>query len=159
MAAGATISGQVRVIRESTLGKRVPVAGNFGSFEVDHKADPENSLYINPNPKGRLPLGAREVKAPGAIFEAGEVLELQHLSAALAEAADFDADEIFIGGIEEDLNTGDLRARTLTAVDTGLAADPTTSTTVWTTFFKYTVPDRRRFYLAGAFNVACVETA
>jgi len=159
MAAGDTIAGSIRVVKEKTLGDRVVVAGRFGASEVDHKDDPENSLYINPNPAVRLPIGARAVKAPLAVFNPGEILEIQHLSSSLQEPADYDADEFFIGIIEEDLNTGELRERQLTVADTELTANPTTSTTSWVTIFKYTVPDRRRIYLAGAFNVAAVEVA
>ena len=159
MAAGDTIAGQVRVVKETAQGHRDIVCGPYGSAEVDHKADPENALYINPNPKSRLPIGASSDVAKRAVFKAGEILDVQHLASALAEAANYDADEIFIKCIVEDLNNADPRPRQLTAQDTTLAADPTTSTTVWTSFFKYTVPDRTVLYLAGAFKVACVETA
>lgn len=159
MAAGDTIAGSIRIVRELTLGSRVVVAGNFGASEVDHKADPENTLYINPNPRVRLPLGSRAVLAPRAIFEAGEVLDIQHLSSTLEVAGNYAADEFFIGGVEEDLNTRMMRERQLSAPDSTLDANPTTSTTVWMSIFKYTVPDRRRFYLAGAFNVAIVTVA
>ena len=159
MAVGDTIAGQIRIVRVKTLGSRPLVAGPYASFECDHKADPENALYINPNPKSRLPIGAKDAKAPKAVFESGEVMEVQHLSSSLEEAGVYNADEFYVSGIEVDLNTNEKRTRTLTAVDTGLAANPTTSTTVWTVIFKYTVPDRRRFILAGSFMVAITEAA
>jgi len=159
MAVGDTIAGQIRVVKETAQGHRDIVCGPYGASEVDHKADPENSKYINPNPKSRLPIGASSDRAKRAVFEAGEVLDIQHKASALAEAATYNADEFFIGCIQEDLNRNDPRPRQLTAPDTTLAADPTTSITVWTSIFKFTVPDRTRLYLAGAFNVAAVETA
>jgi len=159
MAAGDTISGQIRVIRETTLGNKIVVAGNFGHTEVDHKADPQNALYINPNPKSRIPLGARSVKSSIGMFHAGEKIIVQHKSASLAEAIDYDADEFFVGMIEKDLNTGNLRERQLTVVDTGLTANPTSSTSLWVDIFNYTIPDRRLLALAGQFNVAAVEVA
>ena len=159
MAVGDTIPGQIRIVKEETIGHRVVIAGSFGASEIDHKADPENSMYINPDPKIRLPIGARAVRCKGGVFSPGEVIDVQHLASALEEAATYNADEFFIGCLEEDLNTGRAHQRQLTAIDTTLVADATTSTTVWTSIFKYTVPDRRRIVLAGPFNVAAVETA
>ena len=159
MAAGNTITGQIRVSKLTTLGDLITVAGNFGSAEVDHKADPENAVYINPNPKYNLPVGARSYGAPQAIFGPGEKIRVQHKSASLAEAVDYDADEFFIGTIVEDLNTGMTRSAQLTVQDTEVSANPTSSTSEYVTVFEYTVPDRQRVFISGAFNVAAVENA
>ena len=74
MAAKDTISGQIRVSKLTSLGDLITVAGNFGSAEVDHKADPENAVYINPNPKYNLPVGARSDGAPHASFSPGATI-------------------------------------------------------------------------------------
>lgn len=159
MASGDTISGQIRVSKLTTLGDLITVAGNFGSAEVDHKADPENAVYINPNPKYNLPVGASSYGAPQAIFGAGEKIRVQHKSSNLAEDVKYDADEIFVGTIVEDLNTGMTRSSQLTAQDTEIESDPTSSTSEYVTIFEYTVPDRQRIFISGAFNVAATENA
>jgi len=159
MAIGDTVSGQIRVVRETVVGERDIVLGPLGSTEIDHKADPENSMYVNPKKGDRLPVGARSIRAKKAIFEAGEIIDVQHLSASLAELVTYNADEFFIGCGQEDMNRKSPRPRQLTVQDTTLTADPTSSITVWTSIFKYTIPDRQRFILTGPFNVAAVETA
>jgi len=160
MGAGDTVAGQIRIMRLTTLGHTIRVAGPIGQSLVDHKADPENSIYFNP-PKGmRLPVGASSMRTgKKGMWYPGEKLQVQHKASALAEAVVYNADEFFIGVAEEDLNTKDPAPRTLTAPDTDLGANPTTSTTAWVTIFEYTCPDRRRFCLAGAFNVAATEAA
>lgn len=158
MAAGDTISGQIRVRRIKTLGDEEVVAGPFPHSLIDHKDAHEKGIYINV-PMRALPIGASPVYTKKGVFYAGETLQVQHLSASLEEAADYDADEIFISLIEVDKNTGDKLPRMLTVNDTDLSADATTSTSSWVTIFEDVVPDRRIWYLAGSFNVAAVETA
>jgi len=158
MAAGATIAGSVRFVRVMVNGTREVVAGPFSSGEMDHKADPAYSVHFN-EPANRVPSGTNLKMAKDAEWDAGEILAVEHLAAALAEAADYDLDEISIGILKEDKNRNKIIPSTLTVADTTLAADPTTSTTVWTTFFSYTVPDRVKIALHGICNVACCETA
>ena len=159
MAAGDTVAGQIRVVRETVVGERDIVLGPYGSAQVDHKADQENSMYVNPKKGDRLPVGAWSVKSKKAIFEAGETIDVQHLSSTDEVAVLYTADEIFIGCGQEDLNRKIPRPRMLTVADTTLEANATTSTTVWISIYKYTVPDRQRFIFTGPFNVAAVTVA
>jgi len=158
MAAGATISGSIRFCREKVNGTVEVIAGPFSSVEMDHKADPAYSAWFN-TPQNQMPVGSNSKRAKNAELKAGEILLAQHLSASLEEAADYDADEVFIGIIKEDENRKDIIPTTLTVADTGLAANPTTSTSSWVTFFKYTVPDRVAIALFGQCNIAAVEAA
>jgi len=159
MGAGDTIAGQIRVVRQTGIGHRRVVAGSFPSAQVDHLADLENSIYINPPKGGQLPMGMMPKRAPKAIFHAGEKLHLEHLSSSLEEAATVTLSEIQIDVIQQDLNTKDVIEKTLTVVDTDLSGDVTSSTTVWTTFFTYTVPDRTKIALSGSFNATLLEKA
>jgi len=158
MAAGSTISGQIRFARQKVNGDIEVIAGPFSSQELDHKADPQYSVWFN-TPRERTPVGANVKTAKNAELKAGEILLLQHKAAALAEAADYDADEIFISILKKDINRNDIIPTTLTVADTGLSGDATTSTTAWVTGFQYTVPDRVSIALYGQCNVAVVETA
>lgn len=159
MAAGDTIAGQIRVVKARTLGDEVVVAGPFAQSRVDHKADPQYQLFINV-PREAVPIGGTIAYAPSATFEAGEVMHVQHKATTLAEAmSSHDADEIFVDLIEEDLNTGQKKPRQLSVADNEVSADVTSSTTSFVSIFTDTVPDRRRWYLAGAFNVAGTEAA
>ena len=102
MAAGDTISGQIRVVRQSSIGHRRVVAGAFPTAQVDHLADLENSIYVNP-PKGMpLPMGMMPKRAGKAIFSSGEIMSLEHKSASLAELATTTLSEIQVDVIEED---------------------------------------------------------
>lgn len=161
MAAGDTIAGKIRMVREKATGDRLVVLGNLSTNVVDHKADPENALYVNPVPGvSDAPFGAgRSISAPGAVFNDSETMEIQHKSSSLEEAADYDADEVFISILEQDLNTGEVIPSELNASDTTLSANPTTSTSSWVTFFEYTVPSRKRVFVSGQFNIAPVENA
>jgi len=159
MAAGDTIAGQLRYIRETQSGHAFKVAGPFSSLELD-QANLENRLFINVTPGVDAPqAGANMAKAPSARWAPGEVLKVQHLSNSLAEAIKYDADEIEIKGLERDLNTGEVSPRTLTVKDTTVSANPTSSTTVWTTIFAYTIADRTEFGLKGPQKAAATENA
>lgn len=168
MAAGDTISGQLRVIKEMASGSRPLVAGPFSSFEADQKASFKDAIYLNVA-KARglvsVPFGAGNLRnAHDAVFRSGEKLQVQHLSASLQEAALFTADEVFLGIVELDHNLpakhpDRLVARTLTAANQELVANFTTSTSTWVTAFQDTVPDRKTWFLAGMFCFAAVEVA
>ena len=159
MAAGDTIGGAIRVVRQTGIGHRRVVAGAFPSAQVDHLTDLENSIYINP-PKGMpLPMGMMPKRAGKAVFHAGESMHLEHKSASLAELATVTLSEIQIDVIEEDLNTKDVIEKTLTVADQTLSGDVTSSTTAWVTFFTYVVPDRTKIVLAGSFNATLLEKA
>ena len=159
MAAGDTISGRIRVIKETGIGHRNIVAGAYPSARLDHITDSENGLYINKGKGEVLPLGMLGRKAPKAFFGAGEKLILQHLSASLAEAATVTLSEIEISIIKKDLNNNDHVEDTLVVGDTTLSGDVTSSTTVWTDFFSYTVPDRTMISMVGSFNATLLEKA
>ena len=160
MAAGATISGQLRVMRELANGELEIVIGAMSHLDYDWKATPQYAPMVNV-PPNRVPSGTMLINTRGdGAFKAGEKIVVQHLSASLAEAADVDGDdEWFIGIIEKDLNRGGINPKTLTLQDQELAADPTTSTTVWTNVFEYTVPDRTEIALYGRIMMAVTETA
>lgn len=169
MAAGDTISGQVRYIRENQAGDRYVVAGPFASVEMDQDTFNQKK-FLNlgllaqaqgaSGATGASPFGAANSSpAPEGIFHPGEKLIIQHKSASLAEAIDYDADEYLVSVLERDLNTDIVQQRTLTVADTDLSANPTSSTSEWVTFFEDTVPDRRRWALAGHQKAAAVEVA
>lgn len=159
MGAGDTQPGAIRVVRVTGIGKRLPVAGAFPSALLDHLTDTENGIYINPRKGATLPLGMLPKAAPNAQFSAGEVMEVQIKTSAAGEAAVTTNSEIQIDVVQEDLNTKDIISKTLMVTDTDLTGDVTTSTTAWTTFFAYTVPDRTRITLMGSFNATCLEKA
>lgn len=172
MAVGDTIAGEIRVVKESRGGDRPIVAGPYTHAECDQAANPDKAIYHNVGMVLREvglrvgpAFGAGNPKdAPDAIFEPGEIMEVQHQAQALAEAIDFDAAEFNIGVIEIDLNKpkglpGRARPRTLSVAQTELVANPTSSTTAFVTFWKDTTPDRVRRVLAGFFAVAAVENA
>jgi len=160
MAAGDTISGQLRVMRQLANGELQIVLGAMSHLDYDWKATPANAMQVNV-PRQRAPVGAVIVYTKDdGIFKAGEKIVVQHLSASLAEAADVDGDdEWFIGVLEEDLNRGGINPKTLTLQDQEIAVDPTTSITVWTNVFEYTVPDRTDISLFGRIMMAVTETA
>lgn len=160
MAVGDTITGNIRYVREETSGNRRVIFGPISSAELDHKADPQYSIYVNPSPRAPMPTGHGVPKIAGdAVLWQNEVLEVQHLSSSLEEAIDYDADEIYISIVEIDLQRGTKTPKTLTAADTELSTDPTSSTSSWVTFFKATVPSGKKWIIAGIQNVAAVEVA
>jgi len=161
MAAGDTINGQIRLEKEKPSGSRLIPFGPVSANLVDQRNDVKNQLYVNP-PKAfnSPPPGAgNRAMAPGLVFQPGEVIRVQHKSANLEEAADYDADEFELSVVELDLNTGERVPRTLTVADTEISANPTTSTSEFVDIYQATVPDRRRWYIAGSLNVAAVEVA
>jgi len=160
MAVGDTIAGQVRVIKVFRLGKVDPVLGPLRSVECD--AATAANIIVNPV-KGRVyASGEKLLQAPKAVFQAGEILEIQFNAAALAEAAQFDADVFVIDVIEEDLNSKGsdaLRMRTLNVADQELIADFTTIAGTFVTGFRYTVPARTKITMSGLFQAEAEETA
>jgi|SaaInl7_135m_RNA_FD_contig_21_498493_length_708_multi_18_in_0_out_0_1 hypothetical protein len=159
MAAGDTILGVIRVVKETGIGHRNVVAGGYPTGKLDHFTDEENGIYIN-LPKGEsLPLGMQKRSAPKAHWTAGEKLHLQHKSGSLAEAATVTLSEIAINIIKKDLNTGDVIEETLTVADTDLSGDVTSSVSAYVEFFTYTVPDRTMIAMAGSFNATLLEKA
>ncbi len=168
MAAGDTIPGQMRIIRSSEHGEEIMLAAT-STTQLDRKDAPEKALFLNKRNAKVLELIQPHLDSPGLTprvtkIHAGEVLKLQHLSSALEEAADYDADEFFISVIEVDhnYNVGDsrrARVRELNVADTELTANPTTSTSTWTTVFQDTVPNRKSWHLGGPLMVAAVEVA
>lgn len=158
MAAGDTIAGVVRIVKEEAGGHRVVVLGSIPTSYVDK--DSSYFTHVNPDPDLMMTRGDHKYIAKGAIFEASEVLDIQHLSSSSEVAGDYDADEFFIDVIETDLNHPKRPVpKTLTVHDTELTSDPTTSVTDWVSIFKYTVPDRRRIAIAGMVKVAIVTLA
>lgn len=168
MAAGDTIAGQIRYIRSSEHGEEILV-NPLSSFQLDRKAEPEKALFFNKSDPKVLQLIQPHLDSPGITprmseLHAGETLKVEHKSAALAEAVDYDADEVFINVVQVDHNygRGDPRraqVRQLSANDTELSANPTSSTSGWVTFFEATVPNRKTWFLGGPQMVAAVENA
>lgn len=157
MAAGDTIAGQVRILKTVRLGHSKVVLGPLRSVECDVAT--AANIIVNPV-KGRVyAAGEKLLYAPLAVFNEGEILEIQFSAAALAELATFDSDTFVIDVIEEDLNTKDLRMRTLNVADQELVADFTTIIGVYVTGFLYTVPTRTRITLSGLFQAEAEETA
>ena len=161
MAAGDTISGQIRVVKETGIGHQNVVGGAWPSAQLDHLTDIENGIYVNPPKKNfQLPQGMMPKRAPKAIFSSGEKMHLQHKSASLAEAATVTLSEVQIDTMEQDLNNPkDVVDKTLTIQDTDLSGDVTSSVSAWVTFFTYTVPDRTKMALSGSFNATLLEKA
>jgi len=157
MAAGDTVAGQVRIFKTVRLGHGKVVAGPFRSVEADSAW--ANDIILNPDKDRKYASGAKLVPAPLAVFHEGEILEVQFNAAALAEACTYDSDSFSIDAIEEDLNTKDLRMRTLNVADQELAADFTTIVGTFVTGFRYTVPSRQKLTLSGVFSSEAEETA
>ncbi len=158
MAANDTIQGQVRILKTKRMGHSQIVAGPFRSFRCD-KDQIATPIVLNPDAKQNYASGTKLTPAPKAVFNEGEILEVQFNAAALPEAAQYDADEFAIDCIEEDLNTDDIRMRTLSVADQELAADFTTIVGTFITGFKYTVATRQKLTLSGVFQAAAIETA
>lgn len=157
MAVGDTIAGQVRVLKTVRLGHSKVVLGPLRSVECDQAT--AANIIVNPV-KGRVyAAGEKLVAAPKAVFNPGETLEIQFNAAALAEAATFDSDTFVIDVIEEDLNTGEPRMRTLSVADQELVADFTTIAGTFVTGFLYTVPARTKITMSGLFQAEAEETA
>lgn len=161
MGAGDTINGELRFEREKPSGTKLIPYGPVGTSLLDNRGDVENQMYINPSRAwNRPPPGAGNRSfAPGLVFFPGEEVRVQHKSANLEEAADYDADEFEVSIIDLDLNTGEASPKSLTVANTELSSNPTTSTSDWVTIYKVTVPDRHRYYVAGAVNLAAVEAS
>jgi len=157
MAAGDTIAGQVRILKTVRLGHSKVVVGPLRSVECD--AATAANVIVNPEKSRVYAAGERVVMAPNAEFNEGEILEIQFSAAALAEAATYDSDTFVIDVIEEDLNTGDLRMRTLNVADQELVADFTTIVGVFVSGFQYTVPTRTKITMSGVFQAKAEETA
>ena len=158
MAIGDTIAGVIRIVKEEGGGHRPLVLGATPTSYVDK--DETYFTHINPDPELSIARGDHKKVCKGAVFESGEIMDIQHKSSSDEVAGDHDADEFFIEVIEVDLNHPKRPVpRTLTVQDNELTADPTTSTTEWVSIFKFTVPDRRRIALAGMFKVAIITLA
>jgi len=157
MAAGDTIAGQVRILKTVRLGHSKVVVGPLRSVECD--AVTAANVILNPERDRVYAAGERIVQAPLAVFIEGEILEIQFSAGALAEAATFDSDTFVIDCIEEDMNTGDLRTRTLNVADQELVADFTTIVGTFVTGFQYTVPTRTKITLSGVFQAEAEEAA
>lgn len=165
MGTGDGMPGNVRVVREDTEGNIVRVFGPEANQRLDTKNEnttAEEKLYLNTSissSKGK-PAGAEEQVVPNAIWESGEVLKIQHKanSSFGSSKIDYDQEDAFeIGAVSVDLNRGNKFPEKLTSADTELSADVDESTSDYVTFFKYTVPDRQRLYLAGVLGAAAVE--
>lgn len=161
MAAGDTIPGVVAVEKEDASGDRTFELGPYSHSLLDNSGDVANQMYVNAAKAFNTPppQAGNRVRAAGLVFHPGEVIRARHKSASLSEAIDYDADEIEISIVDQDLNTGKLSPQTLTVSDTELSANPTSSTTDFVTFFEETVPDMHRYFVAGPVNLAAVENA
>lgn len=161
MAAGDTINGEVRVQRETASGEALVPLGPLSSAMFDNRGDVANQLYVNPQKafSAPPPQAGNRMKAPGLVFHANEVLRVQHQSANLEEAIDYDADEIEISIVDLDLQTGKASPRTLTVSSTELTANPTSDVDEWVTVYQETVPFGHRYFVAGPTNAAAVENA
>ncbi len=158
MAAGDTVQSQVRVIKTTRGGDVTVVAGPFRSARCD-KDLIATPIVLNPDQKGNYASGTKLAPSPQAVYNPGEIIEVQFNAAALAEACQYDADEFAIDAVEEDLNTNIPRVRTLNAADQALTGDFTTIVGQYVTGFKYTVPARSKITLTGVFQAAAIETA
>lgn len=165
MGAGDTIPGQVRVRGEFTDGSEPRLLGPFNQDRVDYHnntVSPDEKLYVNTAISSRVskPAGAESVTEPRLTFSAGETFKVEHKSASLEEAIDYDdADLVEIDVMIKDLNRGVWFPRTLTVQDTGLSANPTSSNSSWVEIFTFTVPDRQRMNVVGTFGIIAPENA
>lgn len=165
MAAGDTIAGSIRVVREDTEGNRNVVLGPVSQSSVDGKnggLGVEEKLYVNTMRSDRVqaPLQAKEIAADAARFFPGESFFVQHLSASLEEASDSDAADAFeIHTLKQDKNTGRVFPTVLTEADNEITGNPATSTSEWVDIYQETVPDRQEFRLVGEFLAGAYENA
>lgn len=164
MASTDTISGSVRVILEDTQGNRTIVHGDTPQNQVDYTNQtvaPDERYYLNTARSSMVnkPAGARSHNAPGMVFESGEKLIVQHkASATVTNDINLDADAFTISGVSVDKNRGNSYNNTLTQSDQELTGTVGESDTEWVDFFEYTVPDRRRFLVAGEFEAVAIES-
>lgn len=161
MGAGDTINGEVQITRETAGGESLVPLGPLSTAMFDNRGDVQNQLYVNPQKSFSAPppQAGNRMKAPGLVFHANETMRIQHKSASLEEAIDYDADEIEISIVDLDLQTGKPNPRTLTVSHTSLAANPTSDKDSFVTFFEETVPFGHRYFIAGPVNAAPVENA
>jgi len=163
MAAGDTIDGQIRIVLEDTQGNRNIVLGSLPQNKLDlvnQTLDPNERTYVNTSLTMRTsaPAGAQTRTAENAVFEPGESLIVQHKSTtASARSHDVDFDAYGIEGVTVDLNRGNDFSETLTASDQEIASNVSESDTEFVDIFKFTVPDRQRFLLAGQLEAVGIE--
>jgi hypothetical protein len=163
MASGDTIPGQVRLVLEDAQGNRNIVLGAIPQNRVDYfnnDTQPDERLYINATEADSVtaPAGSQKKKARDAVFEAGEKLIVQHKSNSdNGRSIDHDAGGQEIEGVEFDLNRQNAFTRTLTVSDQELSGTTAESASEFVDMYRFTVPDRTRFFVAGSFESVAVE--
>lgn len=167
MAAGDTISGQVRYIREDQHGNREVVAGPYDQDELD-QANLEDRLYIV-RPGDRRTQAGRisnvdEIPAPQIEYGPNETIRLEHQAASSGEGGDtesidVDADEFQLKGKLRDLNTGQVKPETLTVSKNDLSTDPTAESCSFVAFFEHEFSDAVAFIPDGFQKAAAVEAS
>lgn len=162
MGTGDTISGQVRVVRETTQEARIPVLKDVRQDRVDYfnnDVDTDNELFINAeHPLVGAPANAETRRAPGAEFMSGETLVVQHkANSSVTNDIDHTSDSFAIGVVERDTNTGEERRRDLTQADQELTGSTDEDTSNWVDMYQFTIPDETRMALGGSFEAVAVE--
>lgn len=163
MATGDTHSGQVRIVREDTEGNRVVVAGPFSQDRIDYfnnSVNSEDKLYLNASLTSRVgkPLQAEERRAPGANFQSGERVIIQHkANTTVTNDIDVSVNAFDVDILRQDKNRGRIYPDSLTQADQELSTDPAESTTDFVDFYRETVPDRTEFRIAGSVEAVAIE--
>lgn len=163
MAAGDTIGGEIRIVLEDTQGNRNVVMGSLPQSKVDYTnqdTSPDERQYINTarTSKVTAPSGAQRRSAPDAYFEAGERMIIQHKSSNdQSRNIDHTADAFDIEGVFVDKNRNNSYSGSLSQSDQELTGTTSENDEGFEDIYQYTVPDRTRFNVAGAFEAVAIE--
>jgi hypothetical protein len=164
MATGDTVTGAVRVVLEDTQGNQNVVLGSLPQSKVDYTnndVSPDEKTYVNTMMSSRVtaPAGAQTRRAPDAVFEAGEKLIVQHQSAddSDSQSIDLDADSFDIEGVAVDLNRDNAFIEVKAAADSNLSGTVAEDEDDWVNIYQTEIPDRTRFFMAGAFEAVALQ--
>lgn len=165
MASGDTIDGDVYVVRRDVSDNEMKVVGRLNStadLDTVSSDTPQGKVFVNTNLSDLVnrPNGARPISAPNATFESGEEILIKvDFNEGTANALDVDGDQgaLNLGYIEQDLNRGITNTQTFTLADNEITSDPSVSAGDTVTWFRDTVGDSRKVYLAGLYEAAPSE--
>ena len=159
MAAGGTIPGKLRILKQNQAGDKEVLMSGIDTTLADE--DGTGILFFNLPPDRLKTMGASEQnrRAP-FVFMENEKIIIEHKSASLEEAIDYDlAASIGIGIMKVDLNTKKRWQETLVVGDTELTANPTASKSAWVEIFRDAVPTRQSMILFDKFHCIAGEVS
>ncbi|MHC4619929.1 MAG: hypothetical protein ACYTEQ_19455 [Planctomycetota bacterium] len=159
MAAGDTIAGTLRVLREKQDGGTVVMVSGLNSARCDE--DVAGNVYFNmAGAKATVAAAGDQHFVMLKKWFEGEKIVVQLSASALAEAVAYDtAGSQNIGIIRTDLNTKEKWADVLLNANQELTADPTSVVGTYVTIFEETVPAQQTIQLAGLFHCIGPENA